>query len=424
MQEQIVNECVALRRRLHRRPEEGWTEFETTYAVVQALKDTGLAIAFGRDVVEPSEALGRNETLVKAALQRAKANGVPEDFLAACQGFTGVVAELDTGREGPTTALRVDMDCVLVTESEAPGHVPAREGFASERPGFMHACGHDSHTALGVGAALWAATHRDRLKGRIRFIFQPAEEGVRGARAMVAAGAADGVDYFLGAHVGCDTPAGHWRVKSDGFLASTKFDIDIEGTPAHAGHAPQDGHSALMAACAAAMMLQGIPRHGEGATRVSVGTLVAGEGRNVIPAHARLQIEVRGETEAVNAYMRDYVYDIFEGVDKAYRVYSSVTKAGEATTIAPCPDFYDLLESVARDVPALKVMPRDTKPAGSEDATLFMRRVVETGGRAGYVLFGCTNNGHHKPDFDMQDTETMPGALAFYEAFLLRLNGR
>ena len=83
-----------------------------------------------------------------------------------------------------------------------------------------------------------------------------------------------------------------------------------------------------MAACAASMMLQGIPRNGDGTTRVSVGTLHAGEGRNVIPAHARLQMEVRGETEEVNGYMRDYVYDIFSGVDKAYRVKSTVTMAG------------------------------------------------------------------------------------------------
>ena len=139
----------------------------------------------------------------------------------------------------------------------------------------MHACGHDGHTAVGLELARWLVEHKDQLCGKFKLIFQPAEEGVRGARAMCEAGIVDDVDYFLSGHVGGVIGRGEVAVMDGGFLASSKFDIAIEGKPAHAGNAPQQGNNALMAACAASMMLQGIPRHADGVTRVSLGTLQA-----------------------------------------------------------------------------------------------------------------------------------------------------
>ena len=285
-------EMVRNRRELHKRPEEGWTEFETTYFVVSFLRNLGLPVTVGKANINESEVLGRDPQLVKDGMVRALKHGVPQSFLDETEGYTGAVAVLDTGRPGPTTAFRADMDCVLVRETDDEAHLPNRLGFASERPGFMHACGHDGHTAVGLEVARWLVDHKNELCGRFKLIYQPAEEGVRGARAMAAAGVVDDVDYFISGHVGGLAKLGEIGVMDGGFLASTKFDIDIEGQPAHAGNAPQLGHNALMAACAASMMLQGIPRNGDGTTRVSVGTLHAGEGRNVIPAHARLQMEV------------------------------------------------------------------------------------------------------------------------------------
>ena len=287
----------------------------------------------------------------------------------------------------------------------------------------MHACGHDAHTAVGLEVARWLVDHKDELCGRFKLIYQPAEEGVRGARAMVAAGVVDDVDYFIGGHVGGVAKLGEIGVMDGGFLASTKFDIDIEGQPAHAGNAPQLGHNALMAACAASMMLQGIPRNGDGATRVSVGTMHAGEGRNVIPAHARLQMEVRGETEEVNGYMRDYVYDIFAGVDKAYRVKSTLTKAGESTTLLQSPALFDKVEDVMRHVPNTTLLPRIHAPSGSEDCALFIRRVIQHGGQAAFILWGCNHHGHHRQNFDIQDERSMPIAFNVYTGFAIKMNG-
>jgi len=265
--------------------------------------------------------------------------------------------------------------------------------------------------------------NKDRLCGRFILIFQPAEEGVRGARAMAASGLVDHVDYFLGGHVGGDAKLGEIAVMDGGFLASTKFDVSIEGTPAHAGNSPELGHSALMAACAASLMIQGIPRNSHGETRVSVGKLEAGEGRNVIPAHAKLQMEVRGETMAVNQFMADYVYDIFAGVDKAYRVKSTVTKAGESETLMPCPEIYPLLEKVMAKIPGTQLLPRVHSGAGSEDCALFIRRVIEHGGKAGFVLYGCNHHGHHRPDFEIQDETSLPIAFRIFTGFAEEVNG-
>ncbi len=423
MEKTYLDEMVAYRRHIHRRPEEGWTEFETTYFVVQKLQALGLPVTVGIANINPDEVLGRDPNLVERAMKRALAHGVPQSFLDECGGYTGAVAVLDTGRPGPTTAFRSDIDCVLVQETSLAEHLPNQLGFASERDGLMHACGHDGHTAVGLTLAHWLVEHQDELSGRFKLIFQPAEEGVRGARAMVAAGVVDDVDYFLSGHVGGIAKLGEVAVMDGGFLASTKFDITIEGTPAHAGNAPHLGHSALTAACAATMMLQGIPRHGEGTTRVSVGTLHAGEGRNVIAAQAKLQLEVRGNTEEVNAFMRDYVYDIFAGVDKAYRVKSHIAIAGESTTLLPSPALYDVVERVMHTIPGATVLPRVHVPSGSEDCALFVRRVIQRGGQAAYILYGCNHAGHHRPNFDLQDEVSLPMAFEVYKRFALAVNG-
>lgn len=238
--EDYSREICETRRAIHRRPEEGWTEFETTYRVVSTLEKYGVfKIKAGRDVIDPEHVLGRNPDLVEKAQKRALEHGVPQAFLDRLGGYTGAVAEFDTGRPGPAVGFRFDMDCVLVTESKDALHVPAACGFASERDGFMHACGHDGHTATGLGLAHWIADHKDDLNGKIRLIFQPAEEGTRGASAMTAAGVADDLDWFFGAHVGCDCAPGEVGVVEKGFLATTKIDISFTGRASHAGPTPK-----------------------------------------------------------------------------------------------------------------------------------------------------------------------------------------
>lgn len=408
MSDKYFDEMITARRTIHRRPEEGWTEFETMWYVCSRLDQWGIPYLTGTKVINPKFAMGRNEQLVKDAMARALKQGVPQEFLDKTEGYTGAVAVIDTGRPGPVTAFRFDMDALPVRESDAPEHPPVKEGFASERPGLMHACGHDGHTAVGLTVAHWLWDHKEQFCGKFKILFQPAEEGVRGARPMAESGIVDDANWLVGSHIGGNFKPGEICVQTGGFLASTKFDITFIGQEAHAGNAPHKGHSALVAAACATMMIQGIPRHGDGDTRVAVGKLNAGEGRNIVAAHATMQMEVRGSTQEVNDFMAENVEHLIEGVERAYQVKANIERVGESSTLVLCPKIFDVLEEAMHKVPGAKVLPRYSAPAGSEDCSWLIRRVAEHGGQAGFFLFGALNHGHHRPDFDIQDTQTLP----------------
>ncbi len=127
-------------------------------------------------------------------------------------------------------AFRVDMDALDLSEEQDVSHRPYRDGFASCNAGMMHACGHDGHTAIGLGWRIPLNSSSPGLHGVIKLIFQPAEEGTRGARAMVDAGVVDDVDYFTAVHIGTGVPAGTVVCGSDNFMATTKFDAHFTGT--------------------------------------------------------------------------------------------------------------------------------------------------------------------------------------------------
>ena len=403
MDKTIFDEMIATRRHLHTIPEEGWTEFETTYLVAQRLKELGYTdIRLGTQVINSKNVLGRNEKTVAEAIKRAEANGVPHEFIEKIEGYTGCVAILNTGRPGPVTAFRFDMDCNPVEETDDPDHVPNRQGFRSTHPGLMHACGHDAHTALGLAVARWVMQHKDELKGTIKLVYQPAEEGVRGAVAIVGSGVLDDVDIIVGSHCGGKVKLGEVGLVHKGILASTKFDIYFTAT---------------------AMMMVGIPRHGDGASRVAIGKLVAGEGRNVTPVHAYMQTEVRGETAEINDYLCQKIEHIVKGNCESYEVEGRIEKVGEATTIIECPDVLNDLKEIAQGIPEVtKVVDLDT-PAGSEDFTMMLRHVVERGGKGGMFRWGCNHHGHHRADFDLQDTQSMPIGFEVFTRFAQKTNG-
>lgn len=424
MFESYIKEMVETRRALHRRPELGWTEFETTWYVCSHLEKWGIPYLLGTQVINPKFVMGRDEKAVKDAIDRAKKHGVPADFIEKTEGYTGAVAIIETGRPGPVTALRCDMDALPVRESDSSDHLPAKLGFASERPGLMHACGHDGHTAVGLEVARWIHEHKEEFCGTIKILFQPAEEGVRGGLPMSESGIVDDVDWLLGSHVGGVLHSGEVCVQDGGFMASTKFDIEFTGQEAHAGSDPQKGHSALVAAACATMMLQGIPRHREGETRVSVGKLVAGEGRNIVAAHALMQMEVRGGTQAVNDFMVDNVNRIIEAVETAYQVKAKITRVGETSTLVVCPPLLDKVEEAMRAVPGIKILPRYHGADGSEDCSWLIRKVASHGGQAGFFLYGCEQKGHHRPDFEIQDETNLPVAFKIFLSFVKLINQR
>ena len=225
-------------------------------------------------MINPDAVMARKPEEVEAAIELARAAGVSEALLERMGGYTGCVGVLDTGRPGPVTTLRFDIDCLAIEETKDENHLPNREGFASTRPGLSHACGHDGHTAVGLGVAQWLADNKETLCGKVKLVFQPAEEGVRGAAAIAASGVLDDVDWFTAGHIGCDAKPGQVGVSHEGYLATTKFDLEIFGLPCAAG-SPEKGHSALMCACNTVMALGSLPGHSKGITRVQVGKIVS-----------------------------------------------------------------------------------------------------------------------------------------------------
>ena len=403
------DQLINIRRQLHQNPEEGWSDFTTTAFLVTTLRGYGYDVLTGRKVVAPEACLGREESVVKAGLERARRNGVSEELLSEMEELTGCVAVLDTGRPGPTLAIRFDIDCVPVTECTDDTHVPAKEGFISKNPGFMHACGHDAHMSMGLAVAHWVMDNKDKLSGKIKILFQPAEEGVRGAAGMAASGILDDCDYFLGSHVAMSAKSGEIATNLYGYLCTTKLDVTFHGKPAHAGACPQEGRNALTAAANATVQMMGISRHSGGMTRINVGQLIAGEGRNVIPSKAVMKLEVRGETGEINQYMVDQVTNICKGIAMSFGVTYEMRKMGEAVDLTADQELVDILNAAGRATPGITVVDKALNFGGSEDATILARRVQAHGGKAAFFLWGSDRpSGHHTSTFDIKESDLDP----------------
>ncbi len=422
--EELVSEAVATRRTLHRRPEEGWTEFETTYLIASRLKELGFEVLAGRRIIDKNAIRGRSETKVRAAVERAVSHGVPAAFIRECGELTGAVGVWETGRPGNVTAFRFDIDCVCVDETRDPEHLPNKLGFASEIPGLMHSCGHDAHTAVGLAVARWISEHADELNGTVKLVFQPAEEGVRGGGPLSASGVLDDVNTLIASHIGDTCRLGEMSVLEGGFLATTKLDIVFEGTPSHAGANPEKGKSALLAAAAASLMIEGIPRHSQGISRVSIGTLNAGEGRNVTPAHAVMQMETRADNDVVNQYLVENVKNIVKGVAAAYGVKAEVKELGAAPSLPVCRPLIEELYEISKTLKTPEKTSISQVGGASEDATYLMKRVMEKGGEAAYFLWGCNHQGHHRGNFEIQDEKSIPMGIEAFLAFLKVKNGK
>lgn len=416
----IAEEMRLRRRDLHRYPESGWAEFRTTAAVGGVLTALGYKVCFGGEFIKPQDVMGRDID-PQAERLRAIEQGADPAMVAAIGEYTGLYTELDSGRSGPVTALRFDIDCVDTTEAADEAHLPAREGFASVNPGRMHSCAHDGHTAIGLALAE-LLKKEDTLKGKIRLLFQPAEEGVRGGYAMMRAGLVDDADYFIALHLGLGKPTGEVSGGTSGFLCTTKFDAEYKGVSAHAGGEPQKGKNALLAAASAALNLHAVAPHSGGATRLNVGVLHAGEGRNVIPPKAVMKIETRGENDLLAAYVYDRALRVLEGSAQAYGVDLKITKQGESNRADSSPELASLVSEIAEKISGVTKTDDVSRMTGSDDACWLMKRVQENGGLATYIGVGAMiAAGHHNDRFDFDET-AMDIALEVLYRTVKRLN--
>ncbi|CAM3569607.1 M20 family metallo-hydrolase [Aeromicrobium ponti] len=392
----------------------------TASIVASILDELGFQLEMGKQVMSADYCMGKpNKEDTEAHYQWALENGAKKEYLEPFKdGYTGIVATLDTKKEGQTIAFRVDMDALPINESEADSHFPQKEGFRSTVPNQMHACGHDAHTTIGLGLATLIAENKDSLKGKIKLIFQPAEEGTRGARSMAQAKVVDDVDYFIASHVGTGVPDGHFVASKNGFLATSKLDITFKGVASHAGGNPEEGKNALLAAASAALNIYAIPRHSEGATRINVGEMHAGSGRNIIADRAVLKVETRGENTKINEYVKAQAEAVIAGSAQMYGVDYEIQTVGEAVSAQGSTELAAVLHACAEESPHIKKsILEDDSPAGSEDATFFMERIQQNGGQATYCIFGTElAAGHHNEKFDINEGTMLAAVKVLFES--------
>lgn len=414
----LLPELTAIRRDFHRFAEPGWMEMRTTSLLARRLTDLGYEVLTGPAVCKADARMGLpSADALEAHYKWAQENGADPEFLPVTRsGFTGVIATLHCG-EGPTVALRFDIDALGVLEASDETHLPHREGFASVTPGVMHACGHDGHAAVGIGTAMLLRELRRQLHGTVRLIFQPAEEGVRGASSVVAAGHLDGADYVLAAHV---FPAGKaaglvdigvLKENGQGGLATSKLDVTFRGRSAHAGIAPQEGRNALLAAATAVLNLHAIPRFGSTPTQLNVGTLHAGTGRNVICETAKLELEVRGQTTEANEYLLRRAQQIVKSAAEMQDCTVETQAMGHAAALTCDWTLSERVERVCKETLGLRVMRVGSLGSGSEDFSCMAQRVQQQSGQAAYVGLLCScPAANHNDHFDFDEQALANGA--------------
>ncbi|HPK53882.1 MAG TPA: amidohydrolase [Smithellaceae bacterium] len=400
-------QAITWRRLLHRYPQPSWLEFFATAFIAEKLVGWGYKIKQGREIIkEERQLLPPDEDTLKREYQKALKAGAREEFLEKAQGgFTGVVAELQGTLPGPVVAFRFDIDSNELTEAADKNHRPAREGFRSENPGYAHMCGHDAHMAAGLLLAQYFAGRKEKLKGKIKFIFQPNEENLSGAAAMVDQGILDDVDVLLGGHMGVALKKlGQICFNVHSFMALTRFEVAMTGRPSHAALRPDEGKNAMLGACAAVTNLYAIARHGLGASRINVGRLEAGSTWNIIPDRAYFRMETRGVLNEINDYMVAKAKDVLQGAAAMYDLDLEIKPAAVALSAKNSPELIELAGKIAKDVPSITEVVPDAPFNASEDVTLMMESVQLHGGKAMFVLFGTPiGGGHHNAAFDLDE---------------------
>lgn len=366
---------ISKRRKLHRIPEPGTQEYKTTELILTELRQLGI------------------EAEVNAA-------------------GTGVIGFLPGEPDSETIAFRADIDALSVEEQTGAT-------YCSTHPGFMHACGHDGHTAILLGLAKLLGENRSLLKKNVLFIFQPAEEGPGGAEPIVKAGVLQrfGVSRIFGLHIYPEVPEGFVGCRPGAMMAQTgEFDIKITGRSCH-GAMPHKGQDAIVAAANLAMAFQSVISRNidplEPAV-VTVGRMVCGERRNIIAGEAVLEGTMRAFNEDTYNRIRGRIIKIMQSVSDAYECELEYDIRDMYPAVCNDEMLFALLEStVGKD--NLELL----KPLTlSEDFSYFQKQVPGL-----FFMLGCRNEalGHvyplHNNRFNFNEEILLYGIQLFYNLY-------
>ncbi len=273
----LDDDTIELRRAIHKDPELGLQLPRTQQRILDALTGLGLDISLG-------------------------------------ESTTSVVADLDSGRPGPTVLLRGDMDALPLQEDN-------ETEWRSANDGMMHACGHDSHVAMLASAAKLLAENKDSFTGKVRFMFQPGEEGFHGAKYMIEEGVLDGVDRAFAIHVFTNLADGVIATKGGSLMASAdRFEITVHGKGGHAS-APHHCVDPIPAAAATITGLHTMVGRSTDPTQsglVTVAHIEAGTTNNVIPPDAFMEGTIRALDEETRASIHTGIRRVAEGTAAAH----------------------------------------------------------------------------------------------------------
>ncbi len=330
----------------------------------------------------------------------------------------GVLADIPGPSGVPCVVLRADTDALPIQEETGLE-------FASVHDGVMHACGHDGHTAMLLGAAALLSEDKD-LPAPVRLIFQPAEEKGTGALAMVQAGVLDGAGMIFGGHLDRHYPPGTIVVSEGPVNASTdNFTIEIIGQGAH-GARPHEGIDAVVVGSLMIMALQTIVSREVDPARpsvVSVGQFHAGTAPNVIAGQARLDGTVRAQDPAVRRQLLSSVRRIAESIAQLHGAKIEVTITEGTPPLVNSAEMADLARRAAIEVVGENnVVPLKTANMGGEDFSYYMEKIP-----GAYVRFGSQVPGKegfpaHSSKFDFDEGALAVGA-AFYRS-IAKVAGR
>ncbi len=363
---------IACRRDLHRHPELGYQEHRTAGVVARALRELGMEVR----------------------------TGVAQ---------TGVVGLLQGPGPGPTLMLRFDMDALPIQEGTgAP--------YASTIPGVMHACGHDGHTAIGLAVAQLLHAGRGSWRGRVKFVFQPAEEGLGGAARMVQEGVLEApeADFALGLHLWNERPVGWMGITEGPVMAGADMlDIRVRGSGAHAA-APHQARDPVVAAAHIVTALQTVVSRGLNPLHsavLSVTTIRGGKAFNVIPDEAELEGTLRTFQPRVREMIIDRVRGIAAGVAQGLGCEAEVEVELLTPAVVNDVELARRVQRVGARLWPEATIERDARTMMADDVAILMRDVPGC-----YVLLGANDPQrgldapHHNPRFDFDEESLVRGA--------------
>ncbi|SLN18683.1 M20 aminoacylase family protein [Pseudooctadecabacter jejudonensis] len=367
----FADDMTEWRRHLHQHPELGQDCHQTAAYVVERLRD------FGITEIHQNVAV------------------------------SGVIAVIEGQGEGPTIGLRADMDALPIAETTGAD-------WASKNPGKMHACGHDGHTTMLLGAAKYLAETRN-FAGRVVLIFQPAEETGGGAELMVEEGVLDrfGIRDVYALHNAPGTPVGEFYTTPGPIMAAVDtFHVDIKGEGGHGAY-PQETRDPIPPALSIAQAMGTIVSRNHRALDelvVSVTMFHAGTADNIIPEDAYLGGTVRTFDKDVQAMVKRRMAEIVEGHARAFNVEATLRYEEGFPPTINTPQETSFAVEVAREVAAQGTVTPDVAPEmGAEDFAYFLNE------RPGCYLFVGNGDtaGLHQPNYDFDDNTAPYGASFF-----------